>query len=451
MSTRATQPEPAQAAPRGRDAYAVTLLALMALCLFADQNLMAPNLSLIAEELGLTLEQRDTRLAGEISLWFWLVGGVTSVAVGYLTDRVRRVPMLAGVVFLGAIPCFLTGFVETYEQLFWLRVLTGVGIGGVFPLIYSLLGDYFAPRTRATATAIIGLAMGLGIAAGQLLAGSLGEERDWRLPFIIVAVPSFVLAPLFLLTIREPARGRTETALAGAHEHGGRITSAAYRQLFGIRSNLLVFLQGIFGTVPWGVAFVYLNDFLAQDKGYGVQTATNVVVGIGGASILGGFIGGILGNRLYNRHPRYLPLLCAVTTLAAVVPMAVLIELPPQIGVPDPAVLPALLAGAAAGFSAAMTSSNIRAVLLNVNAPETRGSIFALYNLFDDLGRGLGPFFIGLLIASLGRVYAFHVANLLWVACALTLLAMSRSFPRDELALAERLRARRPAHDPSLP
>jgi predicted MFS family arabinose efflux permease len=435
-------------ATRGRDLYAVGLLALMALFLFADQNLMAPNLTQIANEFGFTPVERDTRLAGDISLWFWLVGGVTSVGVGYLTDRVRRTRLIAAVVFLGEIPCFLTGYVETYDQLFWLRVLTGVGIGGVFPLIYSLLGDYFGPRMRAAATASIGLAMGVGVAYGQLLAGSLGATHGWRLPFMIVAVPNFVLAPLFLATIREPARGRTEAGGAGGGGHGGRITWAAYEQLFRIRTNLLVFVQGLFGTVPWGVFFVFLNDFLAQDKGYGVETATQVVIGIGGAAILGGFVGGLLGNRLYNRHPRYLPLLCGVTTFAAVIPMAALIEFPSQSGVSDPSILPLLLTGAAAGFAAAMTSSNIRAVLLNVNAPETRGSIFALYNLFDDLGRGLGPWFIALLIASLGRVQAFHVANLLWVVCGVLLLVMSRTFPRDEIALNQRLRERAGAEVP---
>lgn len=28
---------------------------------------------------------------------------------------------------------------------------------------------------------------------------------------------------------------------------------------------------------------------------------------------------------------------------------------------------------------------------MNTNAPETRGSAFAVYNLVDDLGKGLGP------------------------------------------------------------
>ena len=38
-----------------------------------------------------------------------------------------------------------------------------------------------------------------------------------------------------------------------------------------------------------------------------------------------------------------------------------------------------------------MTGSNVRAVLMNVTAPETRGSAFAIYNLMDDLGKARAP------------------------------------------------------------
>jgi predicted MFS family arabinose efflux permease len=448
MTTPATSPgpaplsAPAPLAPEARsgELYAVILLASMALFLFADQNLMAPNLTQIATEFGMTPAERDAKLGGEISLWFWMLGAVAALGIGYLTDRVNRTRVLAAVVFLGEIPCFLTGFAETYEQFFWLRALTGLGIGGVFPLIYSLIGDYFQPRMRAAATAAMGLAMGLGVAGGQLLAGFLGPAYGWRLPFLIVGAPNFVLALVFLATIREPPRGRTEAAVVeSGHAYSARITWAGYKQLFRVPTNLLVFVQDIFGTVPWGVFFVYLNDFLAQEKGYTVQAATLIVMAIGGASIFGGFIGGLIGNRLYNRHPRYLPLLCGVTTLIGVLPTAVLIAFPARSGA-DPSALPLLLTGAAAGFTVAMTSPNVRAILLNVNPPETRGSIFALYNLFDDLGRGLGPFVISVFILSWGRERAFQAANLMWVVCGLLLLVMARTFPRDEVVLAQRLR-----------
>ncbi|MEM9489236.1 MAG: MFS transporter, partial [Myxococcota bacterium] len=274
---------------RGKDLYAVILLSFIALFLFADQQLMAPNLTQIGDEFGFTPEERDVKLGGHISLVFWLLGGVITLFIGYFTDRVSRKWLLGAVVLIGEIPCLLTGFAQNYEQLFWLRAATGIGIGGAMPLVYSLIGDYFPPRQRATAAAFIGLAMGLGIAVGQGIAGAIGETHGWRLPFIIVATPNFALGILFLLTIEEPARGQAEEGLseliAGGHAYTNRISLNQYVAMFRIPSNLLVFVQGAFGTVPWGVFFVYLNDYFAQDKGFGVEKATAVVLGIGAASI----------------------------------------------------------------------------------------------------------------------------------------------------------------------
>lgn len=51
---------------------------------------------------------------------------------------------------------------------------------------------------------------------------------------------------------------------------------------------------------------------------------------------------------------------------------------------------PAVAISAAGIFSTA-TGTNVRATLMNTNAPETRGTAFAIFNLVDDLGKGLGP------------------------------------------------------------
>ena len=40
-----------------------------------------------------------------------------------------------------------------------------------------------------------------------------GPYAGWRLPFVIVAVPTLLLAVLMLLTAEEPPRGVTEAAL----------------------------------------------------------------------------------------------------------------------------------------------------------------------------------------------------------------------------------------------
>ncbi|MCF7802030.1 MAG: MFS transporter [Candidatus Marinimicrobia bacterium] len=439
----------------GRERFAVALLAIITLFLFADQNLMAPNLTQIANDFGFDAVERDVMLGGNISFVFWVFGGLVTLGIGYLTDRISRKALFVAVILVGEIPCLLTGFAQTYTQLFWLRALTGIGIGGALPLVYSLLGDYFSPKLRTAASAYMALAMGLGIAVGQLLAGFIGPEYGWRLPFILVALPNFLLALIFWLTMREPVRGQAEEGLKDLLESGqiytARINWSEYKQLFRIKTNLLVFLQGIPGTVPWGVFFIFLNDYLSQDKGYSVETATLIVTIIGGAAIFGGFLGGLMGHKLYNVNPKYLPALCGITTLLGIIPTAILINIPDQTGVADPNMLLALVAGLFTGFTISITGPNVKAMLLNVNLPETRGSIFSLFNLTDDLGKGFGPVIISILIVSLGRTWAFNVANLFWVFCGIVLLWLIWVFPKDETHLnqvvmerATQLQSKRP-------
>ena len=59
-----------------KDYLSLALLFTLSFFLFADQNLMGPNLSQIADEFGFNDIQRDVKLGGEISLVFWLIGGI---------------------------------------------------------------------------------------------------------------------------------------------------------------------------------------------------------------------------------------------------------------------------------------------------------------------------------------------------------------------------------------
>jgi len=279
-----------------------------------------------------------------------------------------------------------------------------------------------------------------------LIAGFIGPAHGWRIPFIIVAVPNFLFILIFMLTVREPVRGRTEESLKELIENGKVYTSkinwALYKDLFRVKTNILAFLQGIPGTVPWGVFFIFLNDFYAQEKGYSVEVATLIVMTIGVGAILGGFLGGLIGNKLYKRDARYLPLLCGITTLLGVIPVAVLLNYPSQAGVENPSVAFPVALGFIAGFIISITGPNIKAILLNVNSPETRGSIFSLFNLADDLGKGFGPVIISLLIVGFGRLWAFHIANLFWLACGVVLLMIIWTFPKDAEAMNDVVKER---------
>lgn len=62
--------------------------------------------------------------------------------------------------------------VTTYWQFMLTRLLTGVSVGGAFPLLYSLLGDMFPISQRAFVSSFIQIATGAGVFVGQVRCGA---------------------------------------------------------------------------------------------------------------------------------------------------------------------------------------------------------------------------------------------------------------------------------------
>ena len=401
-------------------------------------------------------KQVDRSLAGNASLWFWILGGAVAVAVGYVTDKWSRKKLLFTTILIGALPCLLTGFARNGSDFVALRAATGIGIGAVLPLTYSLLGDLFSARARPASAAWIGLASGIGIAGGQLLAGLMGPVYGWRLPFILVAIPNLVLAFLFLFIAADPKRGSGEAALRDALDGGAEYTERIHlsdlRKLFSNRTNLLAFAQGIPGSMPWGFFFTFLIDYYHQNKGFSVQEATLLVTVFGAGAIAGGFAGGLLGGWLYEKKRSYLPALCLAAIVVGMFPILAIVNWPQARGSPLEQALqtlgyagstasiaiPALL-GVVGAFVCTMPSSNVKAVIIDVNPPENRGTIMSLFNLADDLGKGGANFLIGVMVSYLGRVTSYNITILMWILCAVVWIALIRIFPRDVEALEKKM------------
>jgi MFS family permease len=163
--------------------------------------------------------------------------------------------------------------------------------------------------------------------------------------------------------------------------------------------------------------------------------ATLVVMAAGAATLVGNLGGGFIGQYLYRKRPRNLALLCALTTSLGVVPTALMLNYPAQ----PASLLPLFIIALLSGVLISVTGPNIYAMVLNVNVPETRGSIFSIFNLVDALGKGFGPVIISALILRFGRLQAFNIANLFWLACGLLLFLTVFTFERDEARLRKRL------------
>jgi Major Facilitator Superfamily len=201
-----------QSAP-DRPLYSICILAITCILLFADQNLLAPNLTAIAQEFNLTPQERDSKLGGQLALAFFCWGAPVSLLVGYWADVTTRRPLLlASVVILGESACAMSFFARDFAQLFWCRALTGISLGGSMPLLYSLLGDLFPASERHIVTAMLSIGTGLGTGLGQGIAGFVGPVYGWRLPFLLVSLPAVSLGVLIALTVSDPPRGGMEVS-----------------------------------------------------------------------------------------------------------------------------------------------------------------------------------------------------------------------------------------------
>ncbi len=422
------------------------LMLVMAVFLTADSMLIAPNVKLIMEEFG-----KSAADVGLISSIFIFLGAGVALLWGYFTDSYNRKRLVVLTIVLGEIPCLLTGYVKTYEQLLIVRALTGLGIGGLLPIIYSMIGDLVSDRERSTAAAWIGLSEGLGMVIGMLMAGNLGGSsielfgsQGWRLPFVLAALPNFILIPIFWFTCTEPSRGGGEAAIRKEIDMGiaylKRIKLSDYIRIFRNRTNLYFFMQSIPGTIGWGVVPYWIITFYSVQKNVSIAVATNLSMVIGAGMILGGFVGGFTGNWLHQKNKSYLPLYCGITTLIGMSFFFIMIHFPMSKTPGAADMIGPLITGVIGGFFITITSSNIRAIVLNVNPPENRGAMMSLFTLTDSLGKGSGPYLGGLLIGSVGYMATMDIATICWLPCALVLIfLMTRRYPKDVEILEKRM------------
>ena len=429
---------------------------------FADQNLLAPNLTAIAEDLNLSEAERDYKLGGQIAFAFFLLGAPAAVLIGSLADYYPRTKLFAWTLLLGSCPNVLAWFpgVTTFGQLYLLRALTGIAVGGAAPLTYSLSSDLFPPSERTKMSAVTGLSMTFGVVSGQAIAGYVGEHYGWRLPFAVVAIPGIFVAMLLMFFVDEPVRGAMEETPdeeqsseqeflvssrpstppvpRGANASTGAVMMYL-RKVHGIvsvKTVALFLMQGISGCVPWSMINTFFNDYLAQDKGLGVKHSTTLLITFSVGGMIGTVLAGWYGQMLYNESPKKVSLFMGATAIAGVIPCAYLVLADYDRSGFD-LTFKSIIA-LFAGLIASCVGVNIRAVLLNVLHPINRGTAFSLFMLTDDLGKGLGPLVVAGFIAAFGREFAFLLSVLFWIPCGLLIAASAYTVSQDIQTVAAR-------------
>lgn len=185
-------------------AYVLFVLIIVYTFNFIDRQIVGILSVPIQEELGVS----DTMIGVMRGFSFALFYSVMGVPIAMLADVKNRTVIIGVALTLWSGMTAICGLANSALQLFFARMMVGVGeAGGVAPS-YSLISDYFPPDQRARALALYSFGIPIGSAIGIVLGGVITTLLDWRSAFILVGALGVLIVPLFLLTVREPKRGR---------------------------------------------------------------------------------------------------------------------------------------------------------------------------------------------------------------------------------------------------
>jgi AAHS family 4-hydroxybenzoate transporter-like MFS transporter len=147
----------------------------------------------------------DTQLGtlGTVGLFGTLVGGLI---MGYVGDRIGRRPAI--IVCVLGFGVFMLGFAlaGSYGQLFALRFVSGLFLGGVLPLSWALSAEYAPKRYRVTAISIIMVGYTLGGAVGGPVSNVLVPGHGWSSVFVLGGVCSLLCVVPVLLWLPESVK-----------------------------------------------------------------------------------------------------------------------------------------------------------------------------------------------------------------------------------------------------
>jgi ABC-type branched-subunit amino acid transport system ATPase component/predicted MFS family arabinose efflux permease len=197
-----------------------------------------------------------------------------AIPMGWLADRMKRVPIVACASLLAALFTILSGLAGSAFVFFWLICVTGVAKADGIAVHQPLLADNYPIGIRARMSAALNIGQQvLGNLSPVLvgaIAGWVGGKEGWRWAFFILGIPGGIVA-IAAFFMREPPRGQYEKddvlgeIIEDEHPMQPSMEAAFARlkKISTVRTSISAFAALGFGIFALGsLQVLYLNDTL---------------------------------------------------------------------------------------------------------------------------------------------------------------------------------------------
>ncbi len=387
----------------------------------ADKLLIGPLTTPIMEYFGIDEARMGFVFSGAL-----LVGGIFYPLWGYLYDRFSRSKLLALASFLWGATTWLSALAKTFGVFIVTRASTGIDDAS-YPGLYSLVSDYFPPKTRGKVYGALQIAMPVGYIIGMVLALTMVEALHWQGIFFLTGSLGILLAVVIFLFVKDAPRGSAEPEFEGIEQ----ITTYRFNwqtalSLFRKRSLVLLFLQGFFGSFPWQVITFWFFRYLETERGFSSsQVMITMVIAV--LFLAAGYpIGGALGDALFKRNIRGRLMVSAFGVIAG----AALLWL--SMSIPEANTTLFTVSMAVTALFIPFASPNVLSTFYDVSLPEVRSTANSIQNLVEQGGSAVAPALAGLIAVNSSLADSILIICVgAWLLCFLFFLGAIYFIPPE--------------------
>ena len=117
-----------------------------------------------------------------------------SALFGWVGDRYGRKAALIGSLLLFGVFTWIAAYSSNITQMFWLRLIAGIGIGGVIPNVIAINAESGPRQLRATLALIAVGLVPIGGAIPGIVTATLVPQYGWQLLFLIGGIAPILIA-----------------------------------------------------------------------------------------------------------------------------------------------------------------------------------------------------------------------------------------------------------------
>ena len=347
--------------------------------------------------------------AGYIATGALVTSAIGGWAAGILADKYGRVRVLQWTVMWFTFFTFLSGFTNSFEELFFTRAMQGFGFGGEWSVGAVLIAEMIQAKHRGKAVGLVqsSWAVGWGAAAIAFWAvyAWLPAEQAWRVLFWLGILPAFLIFYI-RRNIKDPEVFHLTQAKKKA-EGGGKFWEIFSPKLLKTTIFASLLSTGMMGS--YYAVTTWLPTFLKVERKLSVLGTSGYLLVLILGSFIGYLVSAYLSDRLGRRRCFMLFATCAGT----------LIYIYTHIPITDQTML---FLGFPLGFFLSGIFSGMGAYLAELFPNELRGSGQGFCYNFGRAAGAFSPALVGYLSTTmpLGEVIGYMAAGgylLVIVAC----------------------------------